>query len=60
MFVYVFVSVFMLACVWCGGMLIVSCPDHTSHKENGLVNQVKFLELEAYYGMCNQCVIQWC
>ena len=22
---------------------IVSCPDHTSHEENGLVNQVEFL-----------------
>jgi len=22
---------------------LVSCPDHTSHEENGLVNQVEFL-----------------
>ena len=26
---------------------LVSQPDHTSHKENGLVNQVQFLGLEA-------------
>ena len=24
-------------------LLIVSCPDYTSHKENGLGNQVEFL-----------------
>ena len=23
--------------------ILVLCPDHTSHEENGLVNQVKFL-----------------
>ena len=27
---------------------------------NGLVNEVKFLGLEAYYGMCNHCIIPWC
>jgi len=26
---------------------LVSCPEHTSHEENGLVNQVEFLGLEA-------------
>jgi len=26
-----------------GCKILVSCPDHTSHKENGLVNQVEFL-----------------
>jgi len=40
--------------------LVVSCPDHTSDKENGLVNQVEFLGLEAHYGMYNHCVIQRC
>ena len=28
--------------VW-GRADVVSCPDHTSHEENGLVKQVKFL-----------------
>jgi len=27
---------------------LVSCPDHTSLEENGLVNQVEFLGLEAH------------
>jgi len=27
---------------------LVSCPDHTSHEENGLVNQVEFVGLEAH------------
>jgi len=27
---------------------LVSCPDHTSHEENGLVNQVEFLGLEVH------------
>jgi len=24
-------------------IVVVSCPDHTSHEENSLVNQVEFL-----------------
>ena len=32
-------------------MKLVSCPDHTSHEENGLVNEVEFLGLEAHYGI---------
>jgi len=24
-------------------LILVSCPDHTSHKETGLVNQLEFL-----------------
>ena len=31
-----------------GGGGVVLCPDHTSHKENGLVNHVEFLGLEAH------------
>ena len=45
------------------GHFLVSCPDHTSHKEDGLVNQAEFLGLlglEAHYGMYNHCRIQQC
>ena len=42
------------------GCLLVSCPDHTSHEENGLVNQVEFLGLETHYRMYNHCIIQRC
>jgi len=40
----------------CRWSVLVSCPDHTSHEENSLVNQVDFLGLEAHYGMYNHCI----
>ena len=38
-------------------LTVVSCPDHTpSRGRDGLVNEVEFLGLEAYYGMYNHCL----
>ena len=33
---------------------------HPLAGRDGLVNEVEFLGLEAYYGMYNKCIILWC
>ena len=41
------------------GVSLVPRP-HPPEGRDGLVNEVEFLGLEAYYGMCNHCIIPWC
>ena len=42
-----------------GSVSLVPRP-HPLTERDGLVNEVEFLGLEAYYGMCNHCIILWC